>query len=214
VLSCCPPLAHLLLTVIVAIIAGVILLIWNDKWMALIRQCPAMKSLGPGLALIHSPVGPSRWTDWRITCSNCVSVICLCVFRFCSPARPSIPIPTPSSIASALVRNVLYFFSTTPLPAFRNLRRATAASPGSASGPQSLSNASWPPRVLQSCVTAGRWSHQIHEPILRTRPSPPSRRNPGSKSQSIRKTGRSCSATLCALGTPQMGCARVTGAIS
>jgi len=76
--------------VIVAIIAGVILLIWrNDSWTALIHQCLAMKCLGPESALIPSP-------------------------------------------ASALVRKMLRFFSTTLLPAFRDLRRATFASRGGA----------------------------------------------------------------------------------
>jgi|SRR5712672_4459104 len=50
-----PSLTLPLLTVIVAIIASVILLIWNDSWTALIRQCLALKILRPESAFIHSP---------------------------------------------------------------------------------------------------------------------------------------------------------------
>jgi len=73
--------------VIVAIISGVILLIWNDSWIASIRQCLSMESLRPESAFIYSP-------------------------------------------ASALIRKMLCFISTTILPAFRDLMRATSASQG------------------------------------------------------------------------------------
>jgi len=73
VLSCRPFLTLPFLTVVVAIIAGVILLIWrNDSWTELIRQCLTMKILGPESAFIYSP-GRS-FTAWlidrRLTCSN------------------------------------------------------------------------------------------------------------------------------------------------
>ena len=148
-LSCRPSLTlpFTVLAAVVAIIAGVILSIWgNVGWTALIRQCLAMKILGPESAFIHSP-GRS-FTAWlidrRLTCIHqqhpgsserfCVS------FRQRSCQHSGTSDGPPSPRVAAQCQGLSWSFR--------------------ASGPQSSGNASWLTRILQCYVIAGRLSHQ------------------------------------------------------
>jgi hypothetical protein len=103
-------------TVIVAIIAGTILLIWNDDWLKLPQRRTKMEATTRHDSASFFPSGMSyyviRFARWRLFVSDEPTLPC-------SPLNPT---------AATLVEKMLKYFFASLMPAFRHLRQATTSS--------------------------------------------------------------------------------------